>query len=112
FQARHHPSQYVVALKVLQPATLSPAVSQEIEAARTLAHPNVATIHDAGCDGDAVYVAMQYLEGASLREVIHRRGGVPVAAACPWVRQAALALQHAHERGLVHGRLEPGKLFL
>src|SRR5947207_4854580 len=55
---------------------------------------------------------MEYVEGKSLADVVQRKGPLPVAHACHYVRQAALGLQHAHERGMVHRDLKPHNLML
>ncbi len=53
---------------------------------------------------------MEYVEGVSLAQLVKERGPLPVAEACDCIRQAALGLQHAHERGMVHRDVKPGNL--
>src|SRR6185503_5845854 len=55
-------------------------------------------------------LAMEFVEGMSLADEIRTRGPLPVTEACEYVRQAALGLQHAHEKGLVHRDLKPQNL--
>jgi len=55
---------------------------------------------------------MELLSGADLAKVVGERGPLPFAEACEYVRQAALGLQHAHERGLVHRDVKPGNLMI
>jgi len=57
-------------------------------------------------------LAMEYIEGRSLAEVLAKKGPLPVAHACHYVRQAALGLQHAFEQGMVHRDLKPQNLML
>ncbi len=55
---------------------------------------------------------MEYLAGMDLLRLVQKRGSLPVAEACEWVRQAATGLQYIHERGLVHRDIKPSNLFL
>src|SRR5438445_314844 len=66
--------------------------------------------YDADEAGDATLLAMEYVEGVTLADELRRRGPLPVAEACDAARQAALGLQHASERGLVHRDLKPHNL--
>src|SRR5208283_3458148 len=58
------------------------------------------------------FLAMEFLDGQDLAQVVKERGPLAIAPACAYVRQAALGLQHAHERGLVHRDIKPSNLFL
>jgi serine/threonine protein kinase len=53
---------------------------------------------------------MEYVEGVDLGRLVRESGPVPVAAACDYIRQAALGLQHAHEKGLIHRDIKPPNL--
>jgi serine/threonine protein kinase len=55
---------------------------------------------------------MEYVDGANLQEIISRHGTMDILRACHYIRQAALGLQHSHERGLVHRDIKPGNLLL
>jgi serine/threonine protein kinase len=117
FKAQHQLMKRLVALKVIRPQWLSlpEAVGRfhrEIEAAAKLSHPNIVIAHDASQDGNTHFFAMEYVEGMDLAHVLKKRGPLPIPAACNFVRQAALALQHAHERGLVHRDIKPSNLLL
>src|SRR5262249_4005519 len=83
----------------------------EIRAAAQLSHPNIVTAYDAEEAGDLHMLVMEFVPGQSLAEVL-KRGPLPVANACHYVRQAALGLQHAHERGMVHRDIKPQNLML
>ncbi len=80
---------------------------REMEAVGRLDHPHLVRAHDAGDADGQPYLAMEYLDGADLSRLIRRRGPMAVADACEVVRQAALGLQYAHERGLVHRDVKP-----
>jgi eukaryotic-like serine/threonine-protein kinase len=116
YKARHQMMKRSVALKVLLPSGLSGAAiqrfQQEIEAAAALSHPHIVVAHDAGRAGDLFYFAMEHLEGATLQQVVQQRGPLPIADACQYAVQTALALQHSAEKGLVHRDLKPANLFL
>jgi serine/threonine-protein kinase len=117
FTARHRIMKRVVALKVLRTSARAAGSSaerflQEIEAVAALAHPHIVTAHDAGRSGADLYFAMEHLEGATLKELVKRQGPLPVPLACAWARQAALGLQHAHEKGIIHRDVKPSNLFV
>ena len=69
-------------------------------------------IHDANQDADLLYLATEYIEGVTLKQLGEDEGPVPVARACDYIRQAALGLQHLHEHGLVHRDVKPSNLLL
>src|SRR5207302_11244372 len=63
-------------------------------------------------DGKLHCLVMEYVDGPSLPEMVHRTGPLDVARACHYMAQAALGLQHAHEAGLVHRDVKPGNLLV
>jgi tRNA A-37 threonylcarbamoyl transferase component Bud32 len=85
---------------------------REVQAVGNLKHDHIIRAHDAGSDGDGPYLVMEYIDGASLGELVARQGALPVPVACELVRQAALGLQVSHERGLVHRDVKPSNLML
>jgi serine/threonine-protein kinase len=117
FKAQHRHMNRVVALKVIRKDRLShpKAVSrfyQEVQAAGQLHHPNIVLAFDAGEAGGTHFLSMEYVEGQDLHRLIREGGPLPVAQACDYIRQAALGLQHAHERGLVHRDIKPHNLLV
>src|SRR6202040_2480823 len=58
------------------------------------------------------YLVMEYVEGADLGDLVKKSGPLPVAQACDYIYQAALGLQHAHEKGLVHRDIKPNNLIM
>jgi serine/threonine-protein kinase len=117
FKARQQPLGRVVALKVVRRELLSdPEVLgrfwREIRVISQLTHPNIVRAYDAGPVGATHFLAMEYVEGIDLARLVKQSGPLPVAAACEYVRQADLGLQHAHERGLVHRDIKPSNLML
>jgi WD40 repeat protein/serine/threonine protein kinase len=117
YKARHRKLGRVVALKVIRKERLAhPEAVQrflrEIRAAAQLDHPNVVRAFDAEEAGGVHFLAMEYVEGTDLARLVKERGPLPVAAACDCARQAALGVQHAHAKGLVHRDVKPSNLLL
>ena len=77
-----------------------------------LNHPNVVKAHAAVEVRGLLLLAMEYVEGPDLERLVKERGPLPVADACEYVRQAALGLQHALEKGMVHRDVKPQNLML
>jgi serine/threonine protein kinase len=116
YLARHVELGKVMALKVL-PAGQVDEVSvarfkNEIRAIGRLDHPHIVAAHDAGEFRGVHYLVMDFVDGVDLAGVLRERGSLRLADACEAIRQAALALQHAHERGLVHRDIKPSNLML
>jgi eukaryotic-like serine/threonine-protein kinase len=80
---------------------------REWKAAVQVQHPNIVTIYDAGHDGDRFYIAMEYLEGQTLREVLQQKGALPVKEALDIALQLCSALGYAHQRNIVHRDVKP-----
>jgi formylglycine-generating enzyme required for sulfatase activity len=117
YKAEHRMMERAVALKVVNPElvgdrALVQRFEQEVKAAARLAHPHIVAAHDADTAGDLHFLVMEYVDGVSLAEVIAQRGPLPVSQACECVRQAALGLQHAFEKGMVHRDIKPANLML
>jgi serine/threonine protein kinase/multidrug efflux pump subunit AcrA (membrane-fusion protein) len=117
FKAEHLLMKRAVAVKVINQALFAtPAVTgrfaREMEAAGKLTHPNIVHAYDADVVGETHFLAMEYVDGQSLAKLLTQRGPLAVAEACSYVRQAALGLQHAHERGMVHRDIKPQNLMV
>jgi serine/threonine protein kinase len=117
YQAEHTVMERLVALKVVSRQLLdSPEAverfGREVRAAARLDHPNIVRAYDAEQADDLQLLVMEYVEGKSLSDVLDRKGPLPIAHACQYIRQAALGLQHAHEKGMVHRDLKPSNLML
>jgi hypothetical protein len=117
FRAEHRLMQRVIALKVIRrDLTGSPTAverfRQEVRSAARLGHPNIVTAYDADQAGDLHFLVMEHVEGIDLGKLVKQHGPLPVDKACDYVRQAALGLQHAFEKGLVHRDLKPANLLL
>jgi tRNA A-37 threonylcarbamoyl transferase component Bud32 len=118
FKARNWKLGRVVALKLIRKERLdNPAAvhrfQREVRAAATLSHPHVVHAYDADEIGGTHLLVMEFLDQATdLSRLVKNNGPLPVATACDYIRQAALGLQHAHERGLVHRDVKPSNLLL
>jgi tRNA A-37 threonylcarbamoyl transferase component Bud32 len=115
YAAEHRVMQRTVALKVIHRAYTANAAALErfrceVRAAARLSHPNIVATYDAEDAGETQFLVMEYVAGTSLGRLVHERGPLPVAEACAYIRQAALGLQHAHERGMVHRDVKPENL--
>jgi serine/threonine protein kinase len=115
YKAEHQLMERPVALKVIRRDLTrdTGAVERfhrEVKAAARLAHPNIVHAYDAEQAGDTHLLVMEFVEGKSLDRVIADEGTLPVARACDYLRQAALGLQHAFERGMVHRDIKPQNL--
>jgi serine/threonine protein kinase len=106
-----------VALKVMSRKTLQDErfirrFQREIRAAAALDHPHIVHAFDAGCADKTYYLVMEHLAGRDLKQWITAVGQLPVDWSCECIVQAALGLQHAHERGIVHRDIKPSNLLL
>ncbi len=106
-----------VALKVLHPAlSADPGVvrlfQEEAGVLASLIDEHIVPVHDAGVWENRRYIAMQFLEGRSLAEVVEAEGAQPAARVRDWLWQAAAALAHAHEQGVLHRDVKSGNLML
>jgi beta-lactam-binding protein with PASTA domain len=80
---------------------------REAKNAAGLSHPNIVAIYDRGEAEGTYYIAMEYLDGRSLKELILSRGPAPVLVAVDYARQILAALRFAHRNGIVHRDIKP-----
>ncbi|HUK93707.1 MAG TPA: Stk1 family PASTA domain-containing Ser/Thr kinase [Gaiellaceae bacterium] len=80
---------------------------REAKNAAGLSHPNIVSIYDRGTAEDTYYIAMEYLEGRSLKELIVGRGPAPIKIAVEYTRQILAAVGFAHRHGIVHRDIKP-----
>ncbi|HEV7365538.1 MAG TPA: protein kinase [Gemmatimonadales bacterium] len=105
-----------VAIKVLPPdmshdAKLIPRFQQEAKTAAKLDHPNIIPIYRVESEGGLDYFVMKYVTGHSLDQLLEQ-GPLPVDQARRVLKEAALALGHAHKRGIVHRDVKPANIML
>jgi serine/threonine protein kinase len=117
FRARHQVLGTEFALKVLLDGRARDPQARarflrEIKAVGGLEHPNLVKATDAGEIRGILFLVTELLDGMNLDELTKQLGSWHVAAACEAMRQAAVGLQHAHEKGWVHGDVKPSNLML
>jgi predicted ATPase/predicted Ser/Thr protein kinase len=104
-----------VAIKVLQPLAEEPIARarliQEARSASALNHPNICVVYDAGEESGQIFIAMEYIEGRSLLDLVRARV-LPVEEVLRYGWQVADALAHAHERGIVHRDLKAANVIV
>ena len=80
---------------------------REAKNAAALNHPNIVSIYDRGNAEDTYYIAMEFLDGRTLKELIVGRGAAPINVAIEYARQILSALRFAHRHGIVHRDIKP-----
>jgi tetratricopeptide (TPR) repeat protein len=108
-----------IALKVMLPSRAASReyVTKFFREARTaaqLSHPNVVAVHGVGHDKESnvYFLAMEYVEGRTLHDVLQERGPLPVAEAAEYIIQSCRGLAAAHERNIIHRDIKPGNLMI
>jgi len=87
--------------------------NREASNASRISHPNVCQIYDFGETPDGlIYLAMEFIEGQSLKDIVEREGALPAVRAANITRQAADALQAAHDLGIVHRDIKPDNIMI
>jgi len=85
---------------------------QEAKAAGRLSHPNIVTIYDVGRTDDIAYIAMEYLQGRELRDILNDNRILPIAQVIDIISQVALGLSYAHEHEIVHRDIKPSNVMV
>src|SRR5829696_7115683 len=117
YRAKDLKIERTVAIKVLRPE-LSVSLGadrflREIRVAANLQHPNILGLYDSGeAPGGLLYYVMPFIEGESLRDRLNKEQQLPIHDSLSIVREAAEALQYAHERGIVHRDIKPENILL
>jgi WD40 repeat protein/tRNA A-37 threonylcarbamoyl transferase component Bud32 len=117
YKARHRGHHRIVALKVIRKDRLANSQTvarfrREARAAARLSHPNIVLVLEYDLEGDTHFLAMEYVPGVTLQEIIEQEGALSAAQACDYMRQVALGLQHAHEQALIHRDIKPANLMV
>jgi serine/threonine protein kinase/formylglycine-generating enzyme required for sulfatase activity len=117
YLARHRRMNRLVALKAIphdapERDALHRRFAREVEITAKLSHPNVVAAFDAREDEGVSYLVTGYLEGGDLGRMVKAVGPLQVDEAVRYVRDAALGLGHAHDRGVVHRDVKPSNLLL
>src|SRR5947207_9789609 len=80
---------------------------REAKNAAGLSHPNVVSIYDRGEAEGTYYIAMEFLDGRTLKQLLVTHGPTPIAVALEYTRQVLAALGFAHRNGIVHRDIKP-----
>ena len=117
YKAIHTRLDRVVALKLLPARRIGNAEAiarfeREMKAIGKLDHPAIVRATDAGEENDQHFLAMEFVDGYDVSQLIERHGPLSVADACEIIRQSAIGLQHVHEQGLVHRDIKPSNLMV
>ena len=116
YLARDTKLERSVALKILPFEVASNAermrrFTQEARAAAALNHPNIAHIYEIGAAGDTHFIAMEYIDGVTLTDKIHREK-TPLGKLLKYLTQVAEGLAKAHAAGIVHRDLKPDNIMI
>lgn len=117
----HDPSiERPVAIKTLRAAVAGGEHREEVESrflkeaklAGRLQHPNIVTVYEVGQDQGVYFIAMEYVDGESLSRFVASHPDFSLGDRVELIRQVALALQHAHDRGVLHRDIKPGNILV
>jgi serine/threonine protein kinase len=117
YKAVHPKLQRTVAIKILPAGRMQEAgavarFEREMKVIGGLVHRNIVAATDAGEVDGMHYLVMEYVDGVDLSTLVRRVGPLAAADACEIIRQAALGLKEAHERGIIHRDIKPSNLML
>jgi serine/threonine protein kinase len=118
YLARDSRSQQLVALKVLSPKRareeerLLARFRREMEMCQRVAHPHLAWTYEVGVCQGVYYIAMEYIPGKNLYRLVSDDGPLPVARAARLFGEVAIALDHAHNQGLIHRDMKPSNIII
>lgn len=110
-------SHQTVALKVLREEyeddpEYRERFRREAEVCRKLSHPNVVNLIDAGVSGGVSFIALEFVDGRTLKEIINENGRIEQGQAVRIVLQLLAALSHAHQRGVIHRDVKPQNIMV
>ena len=117
YRARQHELERDVALKILKPAlSLQPEkmkrFRREAQLVSKLDHPNIVRVYAVGIDDEKPYIAMEYLTGRQMSDVLSAEGPLPWRRALPLFMQLCDALAYAHANDIIHRDIKPSNILL
>lgn len=117
FLCEHKLMRRKVAVKVLPTAKAEDPSSlerfyREARAVAALDHPNIVRAYDIDQDDNLHFLVMEYVDGASLQDLVKKFGPMDITRTCHYMYWSAIGLQHAHEAGLIHRDIKPGNILI
>jgi serine/threonine protein kinase len=117
YKARDTTLDRIVALKVLAPhlswePQFVAQFHREAKAVAKLRHPHIITVHEIGEEENQLFIAMEYLQGRSLAQMLTEEGALPLEQAVTILEQVADALDYAHSEGILHRDIKPGNILV
>ncbi len=85
---------------------------REAQAAAGLSHPHIVNIYDVGEENDVHFIVMEYVQGKTLKDLIHEKGRIPVDTAVEIMRQITEAIHHAHTQRVIHRDIKPQNILI
>jgi tRNA A-37 threonylcarbamoyl transferase component Bud32 len=85
---------------------------REARAAGNLSHPNIVTVYDVGGEGDLQYIAMEFLEGHTLVEIVKNKRALNYKIMAKIIMQVCSALDYAHKQGVIHRDIKPANIMV
>jgi serine/threonine protein kinase len=106
----------LVAIKLVRQEFDSPDARQrfarEAQSAGTLRHPNIVTIFDVDEHEGLPFIAMEYIDGETLAEIVKRKALLPIPKRLQWVEDLCAGLSYAHRQGVIHRDIKPANLMV
>ena len=109
-----------VAIKTMLVESLPPSefeeykqrFQREAQSAGVLTHPNIVTVYDFGEDAGVLFLAMEFLEGKSIQQLVEKHNVMPIETLLPMYEQICSALDHAHQHKIVHRDIKPANIMI
>jgi serine/threonine protein kinase len=117
FLCEHKLMRCLRAIKILPAAKAQDEAAlgrfyREARAVAAIDHPNIVHAYDIDQDENLHFLVMEYVDGASMQEIVKKTGPLSILRACHYIRQSAIGLDHAQRAGLVHRDIKPGNILV
>jgi serine/threonine protein kinase len=116
YLARDPAIDRLVAIKLLgegrDDAGLRERIARDARSAGRLRHANIVTIFDVGDQDDQTFIAMEFVKGVTLHDLIHQRAALPLVGKLQLIDQLCAGLQYAHRAGVIHRDIRPKNLMI
>ncbi|WP_298483202.1 protein kinase domain-containing protein [uncultured Chloroflexus sp.] len=117
YKARQTDLDRIVALKILPPSLTSDQsyiarFRQEARSAARLEHPHIMPIYEVGEVAGYHYIAMKFIQGRTLKQLLEQEGALPITRAAQILAQVGEALDYAHRQGIIHRDIKPSNVMI